>query len=296
MKYHTPVLAQEILKYLDVEYDKRYIDATLGDGGHTIEMLKKDAYVLGIDYDKESLGRALNRIKELGLEKRFIGVIGNFRDIEKIAQKQGFTEIDGILFDLGFSSAQLENIKGLSFQKDSALDMRLDKSLDVTAADLVNSLPAKHLEKLFFEYGEERYAKQFAQSIVLARKLKKFESTPDLVDVIVDSAPPGYDHGRIHPATRVFQALRIVVNSELENLKMSLPQAARLLKLPGGRVAIISFHSLEDRLAKNLAKDVRPAMNLLALTKVPILPGRSEIKKNRRARSAKLRIYEREKL
>lgn len=293
MKYHIPVLQSEVFEYLKVGKGKRFIDATLGDGGHTIGMLKKGAYVLGIDYSESSLKRAQDRVNDLGLSKHFTGVIGNFRDIEEIAQKHGFEQVDGILFDLGFSSAQLENIEGLSFQKETALDMRLDKSLDVTAADLVNSLPQKHLEKLFFEYGEERYAKQFAQGIVLARKLKKFESTSDLVDVIVDSAPPGYDHGRIHPATRVFQALRIVVNLELENLKMSLPRAARLLKLPGGRMAIISFHSLEDRLVKNLAIDVRPAISLLASPKGVLTPSRLEIKKNKRARSAKLRVYER---
>ena len=193
------------------------------------------------------------------------------------------------MYDLGYSLSQLKDEKvGLSFQGDQPLDMRLDKDLGVTAADLVNALPEKELTVLFREFGEERMAKRFASAIVEARSLKKLESTKDLVDVIVDAAPPGYENQRLHPATRVFQALRVAVNSELENLKLSLPRAARLL-LPGGRMVVISFHSLEDRIVKQFGSGVQPVK---VINKKPIRSSVAEVQANPRARSAKLRTFE----
>lgn len=289
--YHVPVLVNESLEALKIVAGGKYIDCTLGDGGHTLEILKKGGKVLGIDLDEGSLARAKERIAGAGFEESFTPAQGNFKDIENIAKELGFNEVNGIIYDLGYSSTQLlESNLGISFTKEQPLDMRLDKSLQVTAADLVNALPEKELENLFREYGEERLAKRFALAIVEHRGLKKFESTKDLADVIVDSAPPGYDNNRLHPATRVFQALRIAVNDELENLKLSLPRAARLL-LPGGRMVIISFHSLEDRIAKQFGSGVQP-VKVTEVTKKPITALEEETRANVRARSARMRILE----
>lgn len=294
MEYHKPVLLKEILDYLNVSKGKKYIDCTLGDGGHAVEILKLGGEVLGLDYSQQALDRATHRIKELGLLASFKPVLGNFNNLIQIAQKHNFSSVDGILYDFGYSSYQLEEKAfGMSFMQDSPLDMRLDKTLGVSAADLLNVLSEKHLADMFFKYGDERLAKRYAKAIVEARSLKKLKTTKDLVDVIMSCTSLGYEHGRIHPATRVFQALRIVVNGELENLQTSLPQAARLLKLPGGRMLTISFHSLEDKLVKDFGRDVRPEYKLLVLTKKPITPSIDEIKENKKARSAKLRVFER---
>lgn len=297
MEYHIPVLPKEVVEYLQPAEGKRFIDATLGDGGHTLELLKKGAQVLGIDYNEDSLQRATQRINtELpeDLTANFKPVKGNFKNLEEIATKNDFTDVDGVLMDLGYSSYQLDDGElGLSFNSTEPLDMRVDTSMGVTAADIVNTLSEKQLDQVFREYGEEGLARKFAKAILERRELKKFETTADLANLLVERAPPGYDRGKTHPARRVFQALRILVNGELENLKLSLPQAARLLKLPGGRMAVISFHSLEDRMVKNLGQAVQPAITLLALTKKPITPTYEEIRSNKRSKSAKMRVYER---
>ncbi len=300
MTYHQPVLLNEVNKFLDVTEGMKIIDCTLGDGGHTVEFLKKGAFVLGIDYDSNSLETALERISSLGLSDRFTGVSGNFKDIFALATANGFVNVDGILYDLGYSSSQLENTeRGISFLSDSPLDMRIDQNMGVTAADLVNTLSEKQLAQLFREYGEEHLAKRFSETIVRGRSLKKIQTTKQLADLLVSEASSGYDSGKSHPAMRVFQALRIVVNDELGNLKNSLPQAVQLLKLPGGRMAIISFHSLEDREVKNFGHEfARPneleskSFYLESLVKKPITPSEDEIKVNRRSRSAKMRVFE----
>lgn len=289
-KYHEPVLLEETIEALRIEKGGRYIDCTLGDGGHALEILKRGGNVLGVELEAGSLSRGNKRIEEAGFTDSFVGVKGNFANIDKIAKENGFEKANGILYDLGYSSTQLKDSElGLSFLGDQPLDMRADKELTVTAADLVNALPEKELESLFREYGEEKYAKRFAQAIVNARDLKKLTSTKDLTDVIIDAAPPGYDNKRLHPATRVFQSLRVAVNSELANLKLSLPRAARLL-LPGGRMAVIAFHSLEDRVVKRFGSGVQPVR---VVNKKPIVPSKKEVQKNPRARSARLRIFER---
>lgn len=290
MQYHEPVLLQEAIGFLKVSKGKKYIDCTLGDGGHAIEILKLGGCVLGIDSDEGSLTRALDRVRGLDLESNFAGVLGNFRNIENIANNYGFTQIEGVIYDLGFSSSQLEADIGLSFQNEAPLDMRLDKSLGVTAADLLSALSERELEKIFFEYGNERYSRRFAKAIVEFRSLKKLETTKDLADLIVATAPPGYENGRIHPATRVFQALRIAVNDEFGNLEHSLPRAARML-LPGGRMLVITFHSLEDKLVKEFGRSVRPGVCLV--TKKPIRPSSEEVDRNFRSRSAKMYVFER---
>lgn len=290
--YHVPVLLNEVLEFLHIEKGKKYIDATLGDGGHTVEILKLGGHVLGLDYSPLSLETAVQRIKTLSLSDLFTPVLGNFTNIYTLAKDHGFSDVSGILFDLGYSSTQLET-EGMSFLQDQVLDMRIDKSLGVTAKDLVNALSEQELARLFQEFGEERLAKRFAKAIVDYRRLKKLETTTQLAELIKASAPLSYDNQRIHPATRIFMALRIAVNNELENLRDALPRAAQLIMestLPAGRIGVISFHSLEDFIVKSFGKTVQPVIK--ELTRKPIVPTAAETKVNSRARSAKMRVFE----
>ena len=287
MKYHEPVMSKELLSFLNVKPNMTFVDCTLGDGGHALQVLQLGASVIGLDVDDGSLSRATTRIKESGFGDKFSAIKGNFKDLEKLIKEK----VNGIYFDLGYSSSQLEEDLGLSFLNNQPLDMRLDQNLDVKAADLVNALGEPQLKQLFWEYGGERMAGRFASAIVERRGLKKLQTTKDLADLLASVAPPGYEHGRIHPATRAFQALRIAVNDELGNLKSSLPQAARLL-LPGGRMAVISFHSLEDRVVKDFGRNVQPSM-IKSVTKKPLNPTDEEVTGNSRSRSAILRVFER---
>lgn len=291
--YHNPVMLNEAIKYLEPMPGQSFIDATLGDGGHAIEILKAGSKVLGIDVYEKSIARAKARIEQERLGKQFTTARANFKDIGKISREEGFNQVNGILFDLGYSSYQLEHEElGLSFSKDTPLDMRLDKDLNVTAADLLNSLSEKQLSRILIEFGGERLAKRFAKRIVKFRELKKLRTSKQLAELLEEAAPSGYEKGRIHPATRTFQALRIAVNDEIDNLKKALPEAARLL-LPGGRMVIISFHSLEDGAVKQFGRSgVQPG--LVELTKRPITPTKEEVRHNVRARSAKMRVYEKE--
>jgi 16S rRNA (cytosine1402-N4)-methyltransferase len=289
MKYHEPVLLKETIENLDVKEGGKYIDATLGDGGHSLEILKRGGYVLGLDVNEKSLKRAQLRIKKEGLDERFKGVLGNFKNIEKIGKENGFEKINGIVYDLGYSSYELEELgSGLSFQTDETLDMRLSNSLGVTAADLLNSLNEKDIAKLIYEYSDEKMSRKIAREIVKTRSLKKIQTTKDLVEIINSVSYPGYERGRINPATRTFQALRIVVNDEIENLKKSLPQAARLL-LPGSVIVLITFHSLEDKVAKEFSRRARPSIK--EVYEKPLRPSEEEIERNPRSRSAKLRVF-----
>ena len=290
MEYHKSVLTKEALESLKVENDGKYIDATLGDAGHTLEILKKGGNVLGIEINENALKRAEKRIKEEGLEEKFTGVSGNFKNLEEIANKYGFNKVNGIIYDLGYSSYELEEGGlGLSFQLEEPLDMRLDSTLGVTAADLLNSLNEKDIADLIFKYSGERMSRKFAKAIVEARKLKKIQTTGELVEIINSVSSPGYERGRINPATRTFQALRIVVNDEIGNLEKSLPQAARLL-LPGSVIVLITFHSLEDKTAKDFSRRARPSIKE-ALRK-PLVPTEEEVSVNPRSRSAKMRVFE----
>lgn len=288
--YHEPVFKNEILDYLRIFEGGSYIDCTLGDGGHTVEILRRGGRVLALDIDEKSLERSQERIERLGLSEKFRVIRGNFRDIEELAEQNGFSKVNGILYDLGYSSSQLsDSEKGLSFLENQPLDMRLDKGLGIKAEDLLNMLSERQLTQLFFNYSDERYARRFAKTIVEARKMKKLHSTKDLSELIVSVAPPGYEHGRIHPATRVFQALRIAVNDEISNLEISLPRASCLL-LPGGRMLVITFHSLEDKTVKDFGRRAGPKIKVL--TKRPLEPSEEEIVRNYRSRSAKLRVFE----
>lgn len=289
MEYHKPVLLKETIETLKVEQGKKYIDATLGDAGHTLEILKMGGEVLGIEINENALERAKERIKKEGFENKFTGALGNFKNIEEISRNNGFGKVGGIVYDLGYSSTELEEMGlGLSFQLDEPLDMRLDKNLGVTAADLVNSLSEKELASLIYKYSDERMSRKIAEAIVEARKLKKIQTTGDLVEIINSVSSPGYERGRINPATRTFQALRIVVNDEIENLEKSLPQAARLL-LPGSVIVLITFHSLEDKVAKDFSRRARPSVS--ELYKKPLTPAEEEVRTNVRSRSAKLRAF-----
>ena len=289
MKYHEPVLLKETVENLNVKEGGKYIDATLGDGGHSLEILKRGGYVLGLDVNEKSLERARLRIKKEGLDERFKGVLGNFKNIEKIGKENGFEKVNGIVYDLGYSSYELEELGlGLSFQTDETLDMRLSNSLGVTAADLLNSLSEKDIAKLIYEYSDEKLSRKIAREIVKTRSLKKIQTTKDLVEIINSVSYPGYERGRINPATRTFQALRIVVNDEIENLKKSLPQAARLL-LPGSVIILITFHSLEDKVAKEFSRRARPSIK--EVYEKPLRPSEEEIERNPRSRSAKLRVF-----
>lgn len=270
-----------------------YIDGTLGGGSHTEELLRRsgpDGRVLSLDVDPEALVRAQFRLKGYG--SRWKGAEGNFRDLAEIARQEGFMPCDGILLDLGLSSDELEDPKrGISFRIDGPLDMRLGPHSNrdgITASTIVNGWRESDLVKLLREIGEERYASRIASAIVKARIGGAIERTTELADVIRAAVPRGYERGRIDPATRTFQALRIAVNDELGALQDVLRAATEILA-PGGRIAVISFHSLEDRIVKHAFKN---AEELNVLTKKPQIPGDEEISKNSRARSAKLRIAE----
>jgi len=298
---HVPVLLREVLEYFGPQRGDNFIDATIGFGGHSSEILKRilpGGRVLGIDLNKETL-KILEKEKRPGLFLRQ----GNYADLKKIAEDENFSPIKGILFDLGVSSWALEKSgKGFSFQKDEPLDMRVEESNQLTAAEIVNSWPEEKLLRIFWDYGEERYSRRIVKNIIRARAIRPLQTTEELVDVIRRATPAPYRRtcppslrsgagrrGRIHFATKVFQALRIAVNGELDNLKNALPQALEILEKQG-RLAVISFHSLEDRIVKNFFREKAKENYLKILTKKPIGPSLAEIKINPRSRSAKLRV------
>lgn len=286
ISYHTPVLLQKTIDYLDIKPGKSYIDATIGGGGHTLEILRRGGRVLGMDCDPEA-------VKYVGSRDNLVLVQGNFKDLKDIAHSNGFREVAGIIFDLGISSHQISTPeRGFSFQADAPLDMRMDPNLTVTAADLINGLTKGELYELFTKLGEEERAGAIASAILGTRTIKQIRTTKALADLVVKVYGGGRRiRGKIHPATRVFQALRIAVNDELNNLKVALPQAKDLLE-KRGRLVVISFHSLEDRIVKNFFKEEALVGSLQILTKKPIRPDFEEIAQNPNSRSAKLRVGE----
>ncbi len=270
---HIPVLTKEVIKYLDPKPNENFVDCTFGQGGHSRLILEKngpEGKVLGIDLDKEQIEKC-----ELEFEKyknRMVLVQGSYAGLTDIVEKKDFKPISGILLDLGMSSEQLENSRrGFTFQKNELLDMRYDnKNQNLTAEEIINKWSREEVEKIFKEYGEEKFAKQITNKIIEDRKTKKIKSTFELVEIIKNAVPARFQHGKIHCATRVFQALRIAVNGELNNLKKVLPQIISVLS-PGGRMAIISFHSLEDRIVKNFFKEEeKNKTTIKILTKKPI--------------------------
>ncbi|MBI2113176.1 MAG: 16S rRNA (cytosine(1402)-N(4))-methyltransferase RsmH [Candidatus Wildermuthbacteria bacterium] len=288
---HVPVLTQRIEEFLNPQPNQNFIDATLGRGGHTKRILEKNGpkgKVLAIDWDPEAIQRVANELS-LEFKKRVVFVQENFEHLKDIVLQEKFSHVQGIIFDLGLSSEQLEDSKrGFSFQRDEILDMRFNPLHGLDAKKILNFWSRFDIEKILKEYGEERFAPMIAKEIVGTRSRSPVVKVSDLLQVIQNATPRWYQKQRLHPATKTFQALRIAVNHELESLQKALPQAADILE-PGGRMAVISFHSLEDRIVKNFFKT---AATLSPITKKPVIPSPQETKENPRARSAKLRIAE----
>ncbi len=273
-----------------------YLDCTVGLGGHAELILERSGpggVLIGIDRDPAAIAATGARLVRFASRMRLVH--GNFCALKQHLKSVGVSEVDGVIFDLGVSSAQLDRPeRGMSFLADGPLDMRMDPSGGRTAADMINRLPERELADLIYRYGEERYSRRIARAIVQARKSHPLRTTFDLVSTIKSAVPAAYRHGRIHCATRTFQALRIAVNQELDVIEEALRDAAAVLA-PGGRLCVISFHSLEDRIAKQtfrtLSQDPGACMNVL--TKKPQVPTEEECRENLRARSAKLRVAER---
>ncbi len=293
---HTPVLQKEVLQYLDPKPNENFIDCTIGEGGHAIAILKRNAprgKLLGIDQDPKQIENC--KLKIENFKNRLILVNDSYTNLKKIVEKNKFNQVSGILFDLGMSSWHLEESgRGFSFMRDEPLDMRYDIKAQssklkaqnfLTVKKIVNEYPQEKIEEILKEYGEERFNRRIAKAIIKERKIKPIKTTFQLVEVIKKAVPRNYEKGRIHPATRTFQALRIAVNDELNNLRKVLPQAIEILA-PGGRIVIISFHSLEDRIVKNFFKEEK---NIEIITKKPVIASEEEIETNPRSRSAKLR-------
>lgn len=289
-KIHTSVLLHECMEYLRPETGKLYVDGTLGLGGHTEKILQLSAptgKVVAFDWDENAIPKATERLQGFGdrlqVQRR------NFAEISEGLDSVGIDQIDGMMIDVGLSSLQLDmGSRGFSFQRDEVLDMRMDSRREMTAGLLLQNSTEEQLADIFFYYGEERQARPIAAAIVAKRKIEKIETTKQLVGVVARAVPKRFHPKRIHVATKVFQALRIAVNTELENLGTILDEGVRYLK-PGARFCVISFHSLEDRIVK---RKFRGNDSLVVLTSKPVLPTEEEIAANPRSRSARLRVAE----
>ncbi|MBQ9348789.1 MAG: 16S rRNA (cytosine(1402)-N(4))-methyltransferase RsmH [Oscillibacter sp.] len=304
---HTPVLLAECLDALRIQPDGVYVDGTLGRAGHSREIAKQlDAgRLVCIDRDAAAMDAAAERLAPW--RDRVTLVRGNFADLETLLDRSGVQEADGMLFDLGVSSPQLDDpARGFSYRTDAPLDMRMDTTAPLTARDIVNGWPEADLRRILTEYGEERYAARIAREIVRARERGAIETTLELVEIIRGSMPGKALREKQHPAKRSFQAIRIAVNGELDALEPMLRSAAKRLK-SGGRLAVITFHSLEDRIVKQTLRDLsqgctcppsfpvcvcgrKPVLRLV--NRKPIVPGDTEAEENPRSRSAKLRVAE----
>ncbi len=296
---HKTVLLNETIEGLELSRslasEKIVLDCTFGGGGHSLEILERypKVKVIALDQDKSAWEKAKNKFK--GREKRISFVNNNFRDIDEALQKEGVEKVDGIIFDLGLSSDQLENSgRGFSFMKDEPLQMTMKENPlpeDLTAEDIVNGWSEKSLADIIYGYGEERFSRKIAKGIVESRKKEKIERTGQLVKIIGENVPSAYRKGRLHFATKTFQALRIAVNDELGSLQQGLGKGLEALK-KGGRMSVISFHSLEDRIVKRFYKEKEKEEKVILINKKPIIAKEEEIKNNPRSRSAKLRILE----
>jgi 16S rRNA (cytosine1402-N4)-methyltransferase len=288
---HIPVLADVLVEQVKLPQDAVMVDATIGQGGHSLlfgKGLGPKGAIIGLDVDINAIRRAQSILE--GLQCRVILVNSNFSEIADVVRGQGIEKVDFILADLGVCSAQLEDDRmGLSFQRNMPLDMRLDKRLKTTAADIINRADEKTLADLIYKFGEERASRRIARFIVERRHREPITTTGQLAVIVSSAMGKGGQWSKIHPATRTFQALRIAVNNELENLETLLSSAPALLG-QNGYIAVISFHSLEDRIVKTNFKSNENNGIYRIVTKKPISPLRSEILNNRRARSAKLRI------
>jgi 16S rRNA (cytosine1402-N4)-methyltransferase len=288
---HVPVLTEEVMKFLDPRSGDNFIDCTLGDGGHAAAILHRtapDGKVLGFDLDSEAVKVVRKNLEEF--DARLIVRNESYANLIAAVAEENFGPVAGVLMDLGFSSPQLEDRnRGFSFQRDEPLDMSYSTQPGhTTAAEIVNTWTKDELTRVLAEYGEEHLAERIASGIVKARHQKHIISTVQLTDVIKASVPKNYEHGRIHPATRTFQALRIAVNGELASVEKVLPQALSAIR-PGGRLVCISFHSLEDRIVKSFFKEMSAKRRIEILTPKPVTATEKEIQNNPRSRSAKLR-------
>lgn len=307
--FHTPVLQREVIESLQCRPGGVYVDGTVGGGGHAIEILHAsapDGLLVGIDVDDDALRASEGLLGPFG--ERKILVKGNFADITTILGKLNIREVDGILLDLGVSSYQLKTAdRGFSFSLDAALDMRMDQSHGPCAYDIINAFPEKELARIIREYGEEIMAERIVRMISAQRKVSPIKTTSELARIILKAVPSYSKSKKIHPATKTFQAIRIYVNNELLNLHDAINHGINALKI-AGRISVISFHSLEDRIVKNNFRSwekgcICPSnfplctchrkAKLKVLTRRPIVPQSSEINENPRARSAKLRTAER---
>ncbi len=310
---HLPVLQKEVINYLNPGPNENFIDCTLGEAGHSLAILEKNSpegKILGIDRDPDILENTRQKIQKTKYKNRLILVRENFVNLKEIVEKYNFRPINGILFDLGMSSWHLEESgRGFSFQKEEPLDMRFDKNSDLTAEKILNEYPEEKIERILREYGEEKFSRQIAKKIVEFRKLRPLKTISQLVEILKKSVPIWYQYPRTSPdsrvgtvrgkqkinlATRTFQALRIAVNNELDNLERVLPQTLEMLESKG-RLVIISFPSLEDRIVKNFLSASAKGYGgqkgkIKLLTKKPIKASLEEIRNNPRSRSAKLRV------
>jgi 16S rRNA (cytosine1402-N4)-methyltransferase len=306
---HRSVMVKEAVEFLSPRPDGIYVDVTLGLGGHTEAILKASGYaakVIGFDVDDESLSFSRKRLSDF--TGRVVFINKNFSEIRDVLESLGIDEVDGIIADLGMSSFQIDaSGRGFSFLRDEPLDMRMDARLRFTAYDLVNEMDEEEISKVLSKYGEEKWARRIAREILRVRREKPIKSSIQLADIVSNAIPKQFHPQNIHPATKTFQALRIAVNNELENLERFLNESVSLLKI-GGRIVVISFHSLEDRLVKNTFKRLSapcvcpPRLPkcgcgrrgiIKVLTRSPLTPGVEETLNNPRARSAKLRAGER---
>lgn len=290
MNFHQPVLLDETLQILDVSPNKTYLDATLGNGGHTLEILKKGAIVYGLDQDPGNLEIATKRIQEAGYTQNFHPLHGNFSQIKKIIQKHRISPINGILFDLGLSkNQQISQDRGFSFNDSTSLDMRLDPTNQTeTAENIINTADFDTLYQIFTKLAQEKYSKPIILRIIRQRQQQPIQTAKRLADIIRNYYQTNSIPTKIDPSTKVFMALRIYVNQEFENLKSALSQTLEILK-PNSIVAVISFHSGEDRIVKQFIRQNFPLVQ--NLTPKAILPQATEIDKNPLSRSAVLRSY-----
>jgi 16S rRNA (cytosine1402-N4)-methyltransferase len=302
---HISVLLEECLEYLKLENESIIVDCTLGYGGHSSNILKKikRGFLFAFDQDEQAINYSRNRLNEISSNYEIIK--SNFVNIKEELEKRDINKVNGILYDLGVSSPQLdEDVRGFSFHKEAKLDMRMDKSNPLSAYEVVNNYSLQDLIRIFKNYGEEKYSSSIAKKIVNERTKKPIETTLELVEIIKNSVPEKYKREK-HPARKVFQAIRIEVNKELEVFEKSLRQSLDLIDI-GGRICVITFHSLEDKICKNIFKEVSELdKNLINLPIVPeeyqpkykiianIKPSTKELDENTRARSAKLRVIER---
>ncbi len=289
-KIHTSVLLHECMEFLGPESGKMYVDGTMGLGGHTEKILQLSSpagNVVAFDWDENAIEKARERLLPFGDRLQIIR--RNFAEISDGLDSIGVEQIDGMMIDVGLSSLQLDmGNRGFSFQQDEVLDMRMDSRREITAASILRTATEEQLADIFYYYGEERQARPIAAAVVAERKINTIETTKHLVGVVARAVPKRFHPKRIHVATKVFQALRIAVNTELENLGKILDDGVRYLK-PGARFCVISFHSLEDRIVK---RKFRSNDSLTVLTTKPVIPTDEEIAANPRSRSARLRVAE----